>query len=118
MIALKRSLQKAEKYLAAALAEIRKMADSVDTLEAAVVGGQAKAKPKRKAKAKKASKAARKGGVSEQVLSAIQSSRKPVSKAKIKEETGLGDKQIQAALNRAKKEGKIKSVKRGVYGKA
>jgi len=52
------------------------------------------------------------------VLDIITRSRKGVSTAKIKELTGFDEKKIWNIINRLKKEGKVKSLKRGIYGKA
>ena len=50
------------------------------------------------------------------VVTLIQSSAEGISTAELKEKTGLADSQIWNIVNRAYKLGKIKKVKRGVYG--
>jgi len=45
----------------------------------------------------------------------VRSSKKGVTLALIREKTGFDDKQIRNCIYRAKKQGKIKSLKRGVY---
>ncbi len=50
------------------------------------------------------------------VVTLIQSSAEGISTAELKEKTGLAESQIWNIVNRASKLGKIKKVKRGVYG--
>jgi hypothetical protein len=50
------------------------------------------------------------------VLGLIQGSTEGISTAELKEKTGLVESQIWSIVNRASKLGKIKKVKRGVYG--
>ena len=54
-------------------------------------------------------------GASHQVLTFMKHHKKGVSISKLKEGSGLSDKQISNILHRANKEGKIKRVARGVY---
>ena len=49
------------------------------------------------------------------VVKIVRSNKKGVTLALIKEKTGLDDKQIRNCIFRAKKQGKIKNLKRGVY---
>jgi uncharacterized Zn finger protein len=49
------------------------------------------------------------------VVGIVRSSKKGVTVALIREKTGFDDKQIRNCIFRAKKQGKIKSLKRGVY---
>jgi len=39
-----------------------------------------------------------------------------ISTVELKEKTGLAERQIWSIVNRASKAGKIKKVKRGIYG--
>ena len=50
------------------------------------------------------------------VVELIQESKEGLSTADLKEKTGLSERQIWTIVNRAKKEGKIKKMKRGLYG--
>lgn len=50
------------------------------------------------------------------VLGLIQASTEGISTAELKEKTGLAERQIWSIVNRAKKEGKIRKMKRGLYG--
>ena len=52
------------------------------------------------------------------VVSLIQGAPEGVSTAELKTKTGLNERQIWGVVNRASKEGKIRKVKRGVYGGA
>jgi len=49
------------------------------------------------------------------IVSLIQASTEGLSTAYLKEKTGLSEHQIWSIVNRAKKEGKIKKAKRGLY---
>jgi len=52
------------------------------------------------------------------VVGLIQASAKGISTSLLKEKTGLTERQIWSIVNRASKEGKIRKVKRGLYGAA
>jgi hypothetical protein len=72
--------------------------------------------------AKKAKKSAKKApGVKrvtniDMIVGLIQGSVEGISTVELKEKTGLKDSQIWSIVNRAAKAGKIRKVKRGVYG--
>ncbi len=74
--------------------------------------------------AKKADKAAKKGPRKKKVthigaiVGLIQASAKGISTSALKEKTGLTERQIWSIVNRASKEGKIRKLKRGLYGAA
>lgn len=87
---------------------------------------QAKLKPvKKAAKPKKAIKKpavkkptenkATKGSVTDAIMGVIQASGEGVNTDQIMEQTGLNKRQVWGTINRAKKEGKVKTVKRGIY---
>jgi predicted transcriptional regulator of viral defense system len=84
------------------------------------------AKPKKAAKTPAVKKTAKmpteniatKGSVVGLVMGVIQASKKSVSVAQIIEQTGLKKGQIWPAISRAKKQGKVKIVKKGIYVKA
>ena len=76
-------------------------------------------KPPAAKKAKKATK--KEPGVKritniDAVVSLIQGTPEGISTAELKEKTGLAERQIWSIVNRASKVGKIRKVKRGVYG--
>ena len=54
----------------------------------------------------------------EQVVEVIAQNKEGATTALIKEKTGLSERQIWAAINRAKKRGMVKSGGRGIYIKA
>ncbi len=56
------------------------------------------------------------GPLSKLVLTLIQSSTEGISTAELKEKTGLKERQLWPIISRGKKIGKIKQMKRGVYG--
>lgn len=90
-----------------------------------------KAKPKAKTKAKAKAKAKRKttkkapaakrsarGTDQDRVFAVIGRSKRGVTTAQIKKNTGFGDRKVWSVINRLKKQGKVKSSGRGVYAKA
>ena len=52
------------------------------------------------------------------IVDLIQGSAEGISTTELKEKTGLAESQIWNIVNRASKEGKIKKLKRGLYGAA
>jgi hypothetical protein len=50
------------------------------------------------------------------VVGLVQASTEGISMAELKDKTGLSERQIWDIVNRAKKKGKIKKMKRGLYG--
>ena len=50
------------------------------------------------------------------VVGLVQASTEGISTTELKEKTGLAERQIWGIVNRASKEGKIKKMKRGLYG--
>jgi uncharacterized membrane protein len=80
-----------------------------------------KGKVVKKAKSAKVSPAKKKSGKKKvtninKVVSLIQGSTEGISTAELKKKTGLVESQIWSIVNRTSKEGKIRKVKRGVYG--
>jgi polyhydroxyalkanoate synthesis regulator phasin/predicted DNA-binding transcriptional regulator AlpA len=79
------------------------------------------AKPRPAEKVKKTAKKkplAKKITNIDQVVGLIQSSTKGISTAELKEKTGLAESQIWNIVNHASKPGKVRKIKRGVYGAA
>lgn len=85
-----------------------------------------KPKPKARVKAKKAIKAPARRPVSrktakvtavDRVLGIIWNSKGEVTAAQIKKKTGFSNQKIFDIISRAKKQGKVKTVARGVYTK-
>jgi uncharacterized membrane protein len=76
------------------------------------------AKPRPAKKAKKKKPRAKKVTNIDKIVGLIKGSTEGISTAQLKEKTGLPESQIWNIVNRASKLGKIKKVKRGVYGAA
>lgn len=80
-----------------------------------------KAKPARKAPAKRKKSVAKKAApkkpvtAAETVLKIISRSKKGISPAAISEKSGFGTKKVHNIVYKLKKQGKIKSVGRGLY---
>jgi len=72
-------------------------------------------KPGTKAAPKKALTGAKSKSPFDTVVGIVRRSRKGVTVAGIREKTGLDDKDIRAYIYKAKRQGKIKNLKRGVY---
>jgi len=72
-------------------------------------------KPKRKTTSKKVPIKTRSQSAFDTVVGIVRKSRKGVAVAQIREKTGLDDKQIRNCIYKAKRQGKIKNHKRGVY---
>jgi hypothetical protein len=79
----------------------------------------AKPLPAKKAKktAKKKSRAKKVTNI-DKIVGLIKGSAEGISTAQLKEKTGLAESQIWNIVNRAAKAGKVKKIKRGVYGAA
>jgi len=116
---MKAQLKKVQKDLQSAQAELSKLYEIVDNLEK-TVGGVKPAKPPkptpapRKA-ARRKSKASLKGTATERVLGLIENNADGISMDAIIKETGLERNTIYGILNRAKKQNKVRSPKRGTY---
>jgi len=67
------------------------------------------------AKEKNLGKEPKRGSKSKAVLSLIQGSPLGITTGELEEKTGLKDRQIWAITSNAKKKGKIRQMKRGVY---
>jgi hypothetical protein len=76
-------------------------------------------RPQKKAKKATKKEAGEKGVTNiDMVMGLIQGSAEGISTAVLKEKTGLAERQIWGIVTRATKEGKIRKVKRGLYGAA
>ena len=58
------------------------------------------------------------GGLTDTVYKIIQRSSEGVSPAQIQEKTGLSRRKIYEIVDRLKKAGRVKNLRRGLYGKA
>jgi uncharacterized membrane protein len=121
---LKRSLQSILKGLKALTERTEKLEKQLVKFEKAQA--TKKPKPKARVKAKPARKAPARRPVSrktakitavDSVLGIIRNSKGEVTAAQIKKKTGFSNKKIFDIISRAKKQGKVKTVARGVYTK-
>lgn len=99
--------------------EVEKMEKLLDEIEKDTSTKRTKTKPPKKPGPRKttAKKKPIKKTAVEQVVAAIGRSKKGVTTEQIRERTGFNEKKIWDAVNRAKKQGKVKSVRRGVYAR-
>ena len=120
----KRSLQSILKGLKALTERTEKLEKQLAKFEK--IPATKKPKPKAKVKPKPARKAPARKPVSKKpakitafdsVLGIISESKDEVTTAQIKKKTGFSNKKIYDIINRAKKQGKVKAIKRGVYTK-
>jgi uncharacterized membrane protein len=127
MLALRRVLESIEKGLEGLAQRTKDMQRLLDNLEQALAVEQTKARraPVRKkairrtpAKKPSARKRPSKSTGTDVVLAIIGKSRKGATTAQIKAKTGYSERKIWDIVNRLKKQGKIKSEKKGVYMKA
>ena len=56
-----------------------------------------------------------KGSVTDTIMGFIHANNEGVNTDQIMKQTGLNKRQVWGTINRAKKEGKVKTVKRGIY---
>jgi uncharacterized membrane protein len=121
---LKRSLQSILKGLKALAERTEKLEKQLAKFEKPQA--TKKPKPKARVKAKPARKAPARRPVSrktakitavDSVLGIIRSSKGEVTTAQIKKKTGFSNKKIFDIISRSKKQGKVKTVARGVYAK-
>jgi hypothetical protein len=118
-MSMKEELKKVQKDLESAQSGIAKLYELIDSLEK-TVGGVKTVKPVKPAPtAKKAPKtkptAAPKGTATEKVLGLISKSPEGISMDAIIKQTGLEGKTVYGVLDKAKKQKKVKSPKRGTY---
>ena len=113
------------KSLKALTQKTEKIVKKLNKLEKAMAAKKPRAKARVKAKPEK-ERVTRKVTVKKRtkvtaidaVLGVMKRSRKGVTAAQIKENTGFSEKKIWDIVNRAKRQGRVKSVGRGVYVKA
>jgi len=121
---MKKDVKSLAKELKALTQKTEKIVKALEKLEKA----QAKSKPVKKAVKKAVKKPAvkkiakkptenkaPKGSVTDAIMGVIQASSEGVNTDQIMKQTGLNKKQIWGTIKRAKKEGKVKTIKRGIY---
>jgi len=131
---IKRDLQSVVKNLKSLMQKTEKIAKKLDKLKTAKPKPKPKpkAKPKARAKAKAAvrvrpakkrvvrkapTKKKAKVTAIDTVIKIIKRTKKGVNTASLKKKTGFSDKKIWNIINRLKKQGEIKSARKGVYVK-
>ncbi len=116
---LKKDLKAVAKDLKRLTQKTDKMIKRFEKLDKAQVAKKPKAKAVKKAPAKKpAAKKVKKATAIETVLAIIKKSRKGIDTATLEKKTGFKGRKIGDIIYRLKKQGKIKSVRYGLYVKA
>jgi predicted Rossmann fold nucleotide-binding protein DprA/Smf involved in DNA uptake len=125
---LKQDLIAVNKELKALVKKTESLMKAVDRIETAQAATPKKASPKKTIKAKTVKKVAVKNVLAgkkrskltatDKVLNIINKSKKGVSVQALIKKTGFDAKKIANNVFKANKEGKIKSVSKGVYGGA
>lgn len=123
MLALRRVLQSVEKGLEALTQKTKDMQRLLDNLEEALVMEQPETRTRGVRKRSSVRKTTVSGRTKRQtatdaVINAIESSKTGASTSDIKAKTGLPEKKIWDIVNRLKRQGKLKSPRRGIYTKA
>ncbi len=111
---LKKDLKVVAKDLKRLTQKTDKMIKRLEKLEKAQASKKPKAKAVKKAVAKKPTRVS----ASETVLTIVKRSRRGVDKATLINKTGFEDKKIRDITYRLRKQGKIKSERKGIYVKA
>lgn len=117
MKAVKKDLQSVVRELKALIKATERISKKIDKLAEAKPAKTAKAKAKPKAAKKRVARKAAKVTASDTVLKIIQKKKKGITTAEIKAKTGFKEKKIWDIVNRAKREGKVKSLGKGIYAK-
>jgi hypothetical protein len=109
-----------EKFVKTYFKKLQEMVFRLAEKTVAAKKTQKKPKVKKASPAPKAPKAPGEKRVTniDMIVGLIQGSAEGISTAELKEKTGLVESQIWSIVNRTSKEGKIRKVKRGVYGAA
>ncbi len=113
---LKADLQELEKSLKQLVRKTEQMGKRLNKLEKSPVPKKSEAKPK--AAKKVFQQNPTEVTATDTVLGIIKMSKKAVDTATLKKKTGFKDNKIWAILGRLKKQGKIKSERKGAYEKA
>jgi hypothetical protein len=111
---LQRDLQSVLKSLRALTQKTEKMIKRLEKLDKAQAAKKPKAKATKKAPAKKPAKLSASGTV----LAIIKRSRKGIDTATLEKKTGFEGRKIWDIIYSLKKQGKIKSERKGLYVKA
>ena len=113
------TISKTVKLKAAAKKAAAKTPAKASVKRRAATKPAAKAKPVKKTTSRRpAAKIDSKSSAFEEVMKIVRRTRKGITVARIREKTGLDDIQIRNFVYKAKRQGKIKNVERGVYKSA
>ena len=119
---MKKEVESLTKELKSLTQKTKKIVKALEQLEKDQIKSKA-VKPKKSVKKPAVKKTAKKpttskvarGSVTDAIMGVIQANSEGVSTDQIMEQTGLNKIQVWGTINRAKKEGKVKTVKRGIY---
>ena len=111
---MKKDLKAVTKELKKLAQKTDKMIKRLEKLEKAQTAKKPKAKAAKKAIAKKPTKLSASGTV----LAIIKRSRKGIDTATLEKKTGFKGRKVKDSIYRLKKQGKIKSERKGIYVKA
>jgi hypothetical protein len=94
-----------------------RVAKKLDKLEKAQAPKRQKVKAKARPKKGRVVRRATKATAIDTILNIIQKRKRGITTAEIKAKTGYEEKKIWDIVNRAKRQGKVKSLGKGVYAK-
>lgn len=114
---LKKELRSVVKALKALTRQTERMEKQLDRVEKASRAKKVKKKAPIKVAKKGVVKRATKVTATDTVLKMIQRRKRGITTAEIKAKAGFKEKKIWDIVNRAKREGKIKVLRRGLYAK-
>lgn len=118
MKGLRRNLQSIVKALNVLTQRTNKLEKQLQKLEKEKTPTRQTAKPKAKARKKAVARKSTRVTATDTVLNIIYKRKNGATTTQIKEKTGFPEKKIWDIVNRAKREGKVKSPGKGVYMKA
>lgn len=120
MIGLRKILHSIEVGLEVLQEKTKEMERMVDAIEKALAAegpkSRGRQKPQRKGRPRK--RPTKKESAMEAVLNVILSNEEAVTTEQIRQKTGFDNRKIWDIVNRAKKQGKVKSVGKGLYVRA
>lgn len=115
MKALKKDLQSVLKGLKTLADKTEKLAKKLEALETTQPAKKSRTGVGRRGVKKAAAGTAKKATAIDTLFGIIKKSRKGIDTASLKEKTGFDGRKIRDLIYRLKKQGRIKSVGRGVY---
>jgi hypothetical protein len=112
---MKKDLKSVAKSLKVLTQKTEKMAKRLERITKAAPPKKRRAKPKAASVRRRVAKKAKKVTAIDNVLNVIKRRKKGATTAQIKGITGCSEKKIWDIVNRAKRQGKVKSLAKGVY---